>query len=317
MKIIFLLNCQLIFNNSLNHITQENNFIYSYCYFNRLNNYVGNGGIFLCESILSLININNCIFFQCSCTGHGGAFYFKCIVEGTNINLNKLCISHCFSGINNWFQFGLFQTHSLSNNNFTFLSINCCSNNSNSLNSIEIDFGNIILSNLNSSNNNNKKHSSLILWRNTKLNCFYSTIINNFVSDYIIIWLESLNNENNFLNYFNIIKNNSPLSHGVISNIMGKFTINNCILINNYNNLFYISSGNLNVINCKIFHENNNNIFIGVSETNNTFENTITFFLNHFNSFNCQGNDFQSSKFNLRKFNLLNYFFNNNLYLIF
>ena len=76
------------------------------------------------------------------------------------------------------------------------------------------------------------------------INC---TIIDNYISSEIIIYLEG--KENNYLSYYNLINNNSPCDC-IIYVWDGKYQLNN------KNSLFYTNGnkGKLEIYNCKINH---------------------------------------------------------------
>ena len=250
------------------------------------------------------MNLSNCIFFQCSCTVQGGSIYFFCNNLGTNVELNNICINYCFSGLNNWYQFGVIQTHLNSNNNNNFISIINCNKISNSYCSFRIYNGNINFNNFNSSNNYNKCYSSFSIIFPTKLNSNFCNIINNYVSEYANIQLWE--NQNNYLSNYNII-NNNDVTHGVVTNWGGIYFINNSIFLNNINTLFFSLNGLLNIINCKIYHPQIYSVYSNsntgsIFTLNNINQLTNTFFINHFFTYKCES---------INKFTLKNKFKNN------
>ena len=251
--------------------------------------YQGNGGIIYCSGIQTNMIVNECFFFQCGCNDQGGAIFFSCNFIGTNVELNKNCAKNCFS---NAYQFAIILTHSNSNNLCNLLSMNNCNNISIGYRSFLLAFGNISLNNFNSTKNFNIYYSGIALLTNFKCYSNYCNIIENFASDYSCIQLDGI--DNNFLNFYNIIKNNSPNNYGIITNWQGNFLINNIILINNINILFYLKTGQLNINNCKIFHQNYSLSNFNIN-SNNEFLLNYSINLIIINHFNCEINNIKNT----------------------
>ena len=311
-KLFFLLSNIIIFDDTLSHYAQKSIFNYSHCFFTRTILYNGNdrpflsggfGGIIYCNDIKSNMNLNNCIFYQCSCTGHGGAIYFRCDNEGTNVELNNICANNCFA---DWNQFAYFVTHLNSNNKFNFLSVSNCNNICNGYISLSLQRGNIILNNFNSSKNFNIERSTFRIYSPTNFNSNFCTIVDNTVSEYRNLMLEG--GLNNILSYYNIINNNNPSSsYGIVTNWIGNFIINNSIFLNNINKLFYVHEGQLNIINCKIYHPIYtlfSTYSTGILLTNNNINQlTNTFEIIHLNTIKCENYNLKKT-INSKKKNL-------------
>ena len=63
---------------SINRVYYNENLILKNCYFQRLNTYLGDGGILQCIGVNVKVNIIECNFFNCSSTGYGGAIDYRC-----------------------------------------------------------------------------------------------------------------------------------------------------------------------------------------------------------------------------------------------
>ena len=98
--------------------------------------------------------------------------------------MNEICANNCFSGSNNYHQFGvIFCYNSINTKNFcNLLSVTNCNNINNAYCCFSLTSGNISLTNYNSSNNNNIDRSGIYIDTPSKLVSNFCTIINNFVS---------------------------------------------------------------------------------------------------------------------------------------
>ena len=147
--------------------------------------------------------------------------------------------------------------------------------------------------------------SSLNIIDPNKFNSIFSTIVNNLVSSDSIIYLQ--NNFNNFLSFYNIINNNCPnINYGIIYIFQGKYLLNNSILFNNKNILFF-SDSELTVLNCNINH--NDIIFYGnIFKLNNLILDISlnTFLMIHYSTKFCSANYLKYLNFQ---------FFNNNIFI--
>ena len=207
--------------------------------------------------------------------------------------MNRVCGNNCYTDINNWYQFGIIFTHSNGKNFYNYLSINNCNNNLNSYCSFTIWYGAINLTNFNSTKNINKWYSGIYIYLPSCLNSNFCTFVDNFVSLYSSLML--CGNYNNNLTYYNIINNNSPNGYGVITNWEGKYFIDNFILLNNSNSLFYVHSGQMIVSNCFVEHNGLSYFNLYSSGTISTLNIVIgitkTYSLIHLNTDLCYGNN--------------------------
>ena len=278
---LLLRNCINIFTSLNNHYIKTGYFNFSFCFFSRLNTFVGNGGVIYCSNSIINMKINDCIFFYCSCTDNGGAICIICSLTGTSSILNKVCANNCFSNVN---QFCRIDTKVINSN---LNSIINCSNYENGLQSLIFRDGIINLSNLNSTLNSNKGQSGIEIYYSTYFIGNFSNFINNnvFEGESIKLWYCS----NCFFSFSNIIKNNSPFKSGVLTFLNGVYNINDFIIKYNENLLFFIELGQLNLYNCKVFH---NFLSYSGSIIFNNIENIITNSINiiHYNTFICKIN---------------------------
>ena len=272
-----------------NYILNKNERINFYkiesSYFNKINTLDGNGGIIYCFK--GDLNLNNCIFYNCSCTFQGGAIYFN----GDNIELIKICVNNCFASN---FQFAYLQTHI--NIFLNLISINNCYTIPNGYTCFHLYKGNINLFNLNSSKNINYIRSGFGIVDPFIFKSLYCNIVDNYVSSNTIIYLTG--NNNNFLSYFNIINNNSPKCLSIIYIDSGKYILNFFILFYNKNVLFHIlDNSKLIILNSKINHLDI--IFKGNISTNNiqfiNDFNTLMFI--HFSTKYCSANYLNNFQF--------------------
>ena len=285
------------FKNILDHFKYEISFSISFCSFSRSIHYNGNdrpfyfsnggfGGIIYCYNVPSKMKIEDCFFFECFCTGMGGAIFFDCQQNGSGSNLKRICCNNCFTD-SNYYQFALVLVpNSIDSTNICdFVTISKCNNISNGFYSFHLYHGNISLKNCNSSNNLNKEYSGLALTSPFLCIGMFCSIMNNNVTSYRNLMLHS--NNNNFFSFFNIIQNNSPENYGVITNWAGSYFFNNSFFLDNYDFLFYLKMGNLNISNSYIFHDN---FKIGniVLLENIKFEKINTIYILYFNSFLCE-----------------------------
>ena len=286
----------IVCNNSYNQESRDINlFEFDSCYFERNNMYNGKGGvIYLYNNNISCsMRINNCIFFNCSADDMGGAIYFFSKKFGSSfVELTKICGNYCYTDKLRTYQFGAIHVYQYTQNHIDLVSLSNC----NHFHDVYITFmlhgGNMTVNNYNSTKNHNIQHTGLQIALATPLNAKFCTITENNVSMYSCILIEG--NSNNFLSYFNIIKNNCPYDFGVVSCYFGFLQINNTLFLNNEDILFSTFSSKLYIFDCIINHLNMSKFSIlksngNISTLNLQFGNTNTFVLSHFQSDSCFG----------------------------
>ena len=243
----------------------------------------GNGGVIYCSGTSINMEIKDTIFFNCICTKNCGAIYFI----GLNSNFERVCGNKCSTGIGYAWQFGFSETQNsiLCNNSYNFFSLINCANSTIGLHSFVLDYGNIIVKNFNSSKNSCIRTSGIYIYYPNKFTSSFCTIVDNKVSESICIVFDGNGNNNNFT-FSNIINNNSPSRGIILVQRSGNYEINSCIFKKNEGTLFLVESATLNSKNNKINFSliiNSGNII----NLNNILIETITYQLEHFNSFIC------------------------------
>ena len=285
----------LICNNSLNSnervYTNIENLLLYYCFFIRINNFESSGGIIYLSNLNGEMNINECIFYLCSCVGEGGAIYCYNISTNFSSLIKKTCANSCFTTLSSKYgqSFQIIISSTLNNfNNLIEVSITKCSpNNLGGSYSFSLKNGNQLINKLNSSLNYCIFVSSIYIHNSNQFNLQFCTCNSNIVNNLVCIELSSINNNNNF-SFTNIINNNSP-GHGLIYNNGGINNIFNSNFYLNQNYLFYIYNGKLNILNNNINH-NHNLITTGIIPIYINNSNIINLFkIQHLNTIYCFG----------------------------
>ena len=177
----------------------------------------GNGGAISYNNVIIELLIENCIFFECGANDFGGAISFLCSNNGGCV-LNKVCGFQCYILNTNNMQGGQFSFINTNNNKINevhFTSITKCYNSTigSKNNVILLKSGEQIIKNLNSSSNSLMRYSGFSIHQSVSSNISFCTIINNKVSNEIVLWFyQGIHN----VYYLNIIKNNSP-SWGIVT----------------------------------------------------------------------------------------------------
>ena len=285
---IFLQSCIIQISNEMSHFSFSNNFIYSNCFFSRLNTYRGSetsgsglGGVIYCYNLPIKARLLDCYFYNCSASNNGGTIYFNCNKDGSGIDIENSCIEQCFSSN---YQFAFIRLFPTSMCKMNYITIIKCNTKTSGYTCLYLRDSNINLSNFNSTNNINKRDSSFTILNPTSFRGIHLSIIKNKVSEYNSISFEG--KTDNKLLYSNIIENDSPQQMGVISNMLGTNNFENCIFKNNKNTLFYVKYGLINLFNCTIEH--GGSIYSGTISTyfvSLTITNTYKIF--HLNTYNC------------------------------
>ena len=182
-------------------------------------------------------------FYQYYCiNGEGGAIYFN---NGLDFKLNQVCGSICFA-LNR--QFAYIRTLTNKINSLNMITISKCYNESINFANLFIQQGIQTIFFSNCSFNINKRISSFQYHSPDSMFSKFITFYNNSVTEYIGIYL---NRYSGTLFKSNIIKNNSPISHGVVYvSDSGNYILDECIFQNNFNILLYVFQGSLTLNNC-------------------------------------------------------------------
>ena len=206
--------------------------------------------------------VMECMFNNCSTQGNGGALHFDCNRNGT-IALYKLCITFCYTlNVDSYGQFALISIASNKNCLINLISYSKCSPFHQSYNiysSLYISYGKQNISNTNSSYNHASFHSSICIVSPTNLSLYLSAFTYNNVKTYYNLCFQSSSSISRFyIEFCNIINNNSPDTVGGVIYSDGGFVFNDCIFMYNSDYLFSHYTGNKCYVNRGyIFHHNN------------------------------------------------------------
>jgi len=261
----------------------DKNINISNCFFSRSSSYSGNGGV-ICVSVSSCsMNVIYSIFYNCVCSGLGGAIYFI----SSNSYLRMICANSCSSGYSSYYRFAGLST--LQVNQVEHLSLSNCSHTKSGYYPIYLSSGNQRVDNTNSSMNNACMCSGIRIYSPSSFTSSHCTFSNNKVSDSICIYFSS-SSVTISMSYANIVHNNNPIQYyGVVYvDGAGSRKMMYCIFKNNQITLFCVWEGSLEVSHSFIDHSGSFSTSTTVSTSiNNSFTNTITYQLQFFNSIHC------------------------------
>jgi len=285
---IFSLGCE---NENINSGRSYENVIIniSDCFFIRSSVYPGDGGvIFVSGGSYSMI-VYFSMFFNCSAS-NGGSIYFL----SSNSFLKMICANRC--SCSSQFHFSYLKASQI--NQVEYLSLSYCSQTTSGYYPIDLDSGNQILDNTNSSMNYASQVSGIVVWAPTSFTSSYCTFSNNKASNDRCIEFFSTTGTIS-MSYANIVHNLSP-SWGVVHvSGAGLRKMMYCIFINNQNYLFCVYGGSLEVSHSFIDHISSSfSCSTSVSmTTNNTFTSIITYQIQFFNSHYCNADIHSSMPF--------------------
>jgi len=256
-----------------------NNVAIENCIFVRTNVFSGNGGVIYISGSWFLSSYN-CVYYYCSCTKYGGAIYFW----SSSFDLLNNCAFRCFSPKS--FHFAYLVGYN--DNKVRYISISSCSDTSIGDRPIQVDQGNSVISNTNSSLNCAVITSGFSIAFCANFQCSYCTLSNNNVSDYVMFLLYHTKGH---VSFCNILHNNSPLKYGVIYYVSGTYNLDYTIINNNMNILFYGDKGTLQLSHSYIFHAEpfSNDILL----TNNSITQYPSYLVSFFATLFCS-TDFPS-----------------------
>jgi len=257
---------------------ENENLSISNCYFSRSILFSGNGGVIYINGASYSMNVNYSMFYNCVCSGNGGAIYYSSYES----NLRMICSNSCSAA---YYHFAyLLSSHW---NQVEYLSQCNCSYTTSGYYPIKIEAGNQRVDYINSSMNNAIEISGIGIATPSSFTSSYCTFSNNKVSGRRCIWLYCTSGTIS-LSYSNIVHNNSPFDGVILVWGAGSKILMNCIFKNNHNYLFCVYSGSLEVSHSFIDHSSSFSTSTAVStETNNSFTNRITYEIIFFNSIHC------------------------------
>jgi len=225
----------------------------------------------------------DCVFYTCISPSHGGAIYFYAAEKGA-MAMKRVCGSNCSTGNNLYGQF--FYSYVPTNNNtlIQLVTVEKCANNPiTKYAAISIYGGNSTFSELNISKCYTYQYSAMYSVYGLRNSFKYCTIYANSASHSYCYYAEV----ETFMNFTNIISNDSPSNYGVVS-CHRHYYASDCIYMYNMNTLFYNPSYSTNLIRGWIKHQstlNTGNIYtMGVT---NTIVETPTIVINHYSTYGC------------------------------
>ena len=291
----------IVYNSNLRQTSIINSLLITNCCFNYLNDYSYGGAIYFNNNNFKIL-IEYSIFLNCNSNIDGGSIYIYS-TSNTDSILNFVIGYNSSSGISNdWNKGGQFSfIYTINKNEYYFTSISKCASNSLSRrSSIYIGNGFQKINNFNNSNNIMFRHSSFAFFYSKSLNCNFSTISNNFVSNNLcIIFIQISIISSNY--YINFINNTNSISYSQIYSedssevnyLFSIFSKNNDILFS------ILRSNNIRISNCWIDHLFSIGNYISIS---NSLTFTSTYNINHFNKFNCLILNSKKLKLNFQEF---------------
>jgi len=255
----------------------DNNINISDCFFSRTLTYTSDGGVIYVSGGSYSMNLNSSMFFNCSCTGKGGAVFFSSV----SLSLKRICANQCQASSQCHFAY----LRSSQNNIIDYLSISSCSKTNLGYYPIWVHYGNQRASYINSSMNRVKGTAGFIFELSSTLGLSYCTVSNNINTDGRCIWFHYVTGA---VSFSNIIHNNSP-DYGIVYVVGESLEMNYCIFHNNQNYLFVVDSGSLEVSHSFIDHSSSSFSSLASISTilNNSFTQRTTYQIHFFNSQYC------------------------------
>jgi len=254
----------------------------SNCYFSRFSDYLGDGGvIYVVDS--SPLNVKSSMFFNCSCSGSGGAIYFLSPYS----NIGMVCANRCSCKSGAGGHFAYLQSWKV--NQIDYLSLSQCNYLSSGCCSIQLEYRNLSVDNTNSSMNKAERGAGIRVLSDSMFASSFCTFSNNNVSDSPCIDIAS--DSKSSMSFSIIVHNNSPLLDGVVTIYgTGSIQIMYCIFQNNSDCLFHVSSGS----SLELYHSfiDHSSSLYGSGKpaaisTNNSLSYRITYQIQYFNSHHC------------------------------
>ena len=255
----------------------DEQFDISGCFFSRMSQLAGWGGVIYVQKRSLSLSIYNSIFYNCSSSLAGGALYLSC----SNSSLIMICAYRCSSAANH------FAFLDASKKNYVeYVSLSYCSYITSGVNPIQLYTGDQIVDSTNSSMNNANQVSGIRIDYSTSFSSSYCTFSNNNVAGYICIYLYSASG---IISSANIVHNNSPSSSfGVVRAHFNPPIMKYCIFQDNQNTLFSVSSGSLVISDSFLNHSGIFSTLTSVSTAiNNSFTKTMTYQMQFFKSIYC------------------------------
>jgi len=256
------------------------------CVFSKSYLFSGDGGVISILTESHTLSIISSMFYNCTCSNHGGAIYFSSL----NSSLKLICACKCSCGTSssNYYHFAFLRASHL--NQVEYLSSLLCSQTTSGYYSTSLHLGFQKVDNTNSSMNNAIQASGILIFSPSTFTSSFSTFSNNKASGGICIYLYSTSGTIS-MSYANIVHNNSPQYDGVIYiREEGSRKMMFCIFQNNHNYLFCVYGGSLEVSHSLIDHSISlfsRSIPVLITN-NNTLTNTLSYQIQFFKSHYCK-----------------------------
>jgi len=259
---------------------ENKNINISQCFFSRSSTFSSFGGVIYVSGGSFLMNLNYSMFYNCTCSGSGGAIYFF----SSNSSLRMICANRC-SGSSHY-HFAYLRASLM--NHMEYLSLSYCSHKTSGYSSISLEYGNQRVDNTNSSMNFALRNSGICIEGSSPFTSSHCTFSNNKLSDWICMYFYS-DSGTVSISSANIVHNNSPnLGVVYVAGVCIK-RMKYCIFQNNSNYLFCVWAGTLEVSHSFISHST-----LSISSqsavsmaTNNSFSHRISYQINYFHSLHC------------------------------
>jgi len=245
----------------------------------------GDGGVISIQTESHTLSIISSMFYNCTCSNHGGAIYFY----SSNSSLKMICANTCSCGTDRVGNFAWIQASHL--NIMQYLSVSYCSYTSLGYYSTMISAGFQNVGNINCSMNKGNIYGAGICYStSSNSSSSYCTFSDNKVNNGVSI---NIYQTSGTMIYTNIVNNNTPSlsssNYGTIyKNGGGAYIMNNCIFDNNQNTLFSVREGFLEVSYSFISHTGKLSKLTPVSiAKNNSLTKTLTYQIQFFKSHYC------------------------------
>jgi len=256
----------------------DENIDVSQCFFLRSSILTGNGGVIYVSGGPYSMKVEYSMFYNCSCDNQGGAIHFS----ATESYLKMICANRCSASSFYHFAYIVSQV-----NQVEYLSVSECSFTAFKDYSYCLKNGNQRVESANISMNNAAVCSGILINTPSSFTSNYCAFSNNIVSSNMCIRIYSTSGTIT-MSYANVVHNNSPSLGVICVNGAGSRKMMNCIFQNNYNYLFSVREGSLEVTHSFIDHPSS--LFFtstSVITANNSLTNTMTYQIQFFNSHYC------------------------------
>lgn len=251
------------------------------CFFRRIYEFNGNGGVVCITNTVESLVINHTVFNNCSCNSKGGVIYIDCN-DMRRVVFNYLC---SFKSTAIWGHFIAFFGNSLPSLSFDMISVTESSHMTSGFASLYIESFQNNIQESNFSFNCALKCSTLSIVSSRDsffaMNTFYSNKARNSICF-------EVQNAYCQIEHCTIVKNNSPLSDGVVyfKRPIDIKLCHSCFISNN-NVLICVDIGQVSIIECNISHSYQLTSGVVEFRPESIAIALMTYHINHFSSYYC------------------------------